>query len=119
MERALTRARQDRRWVGSWSPERIVRRVEHVLAYSRPCGVANLMGRVLRSARGAAERETVAGSVRQAVAESGLTRAEFASRIGTSVSRLSTYATGKVVPSAVLMVRIDRVAVRAARQTES
>ncbi|MCH7233106.1 helix-turn-helix domain-containing protein [Glycomyces sp. L485] len=89
------------------------RQVEHVLTYSRPYGVANLMERVLQSARAGAEcaeREVVAGKIRQAIAASGLTRAEFASRIGTSVSRLSTYATGKVVPSAALMVRIERVA---------
>ncbi|MGF1647054.1 MAG: helix-turn-helix domain-containing protein [Kineosporiaceae bacterium] len=39
---------------------------------------------------------------------SGLTSTEFASRIGTSRSRLSTYASGRVVPSAALMVRIRR-----------
>ncbi|GAB3228135.1 hypothetical protein GCM10027447_19950 [Glycomyces halotolerans] len=95
------------------------RQVEDVLTYSRPYGVANLMERVLQSARtGAerAEREAVAGRIRRAIDDSGLTRAEFASRIGTSVSRLSTYATGKVVPSAALMVRIERVAAEAARQ---
>ncbi|WP_026923930.1 helix-turn-helix domain-containing protein [Glycomyces arizonensis] len=89
------------------------RQVEHVLTYSRPYGVANLMERVLRSARAGAERAeraAVAGKVKQAITASGLTRAEFASRIGTSVSRLSTYATGKVVPSAALMIRIERVA---------
>lgn len=95
------------------------RQVEHVLTYSRPYGVANLMERVLQSARtGAerAEREVVAGRITQAIADSGLSRADFASRIGTSVSRLSTYATGKVAPSAALMVRIERVAAEAARQ---
>lgn len=62
------------------------RQVEHALTYSRPYGVANLMERVLRSARtGAerAEREVVAGKIKRAIADSGLTRAEFASRIGT------------------------------------
>jgi transcriptional regulator with XRE-family HTH domain len=39
-----------------------------------------------------------------------LFRAEFASQIGTSTSRLSTYATGKVTPSAALMLRMSRVA---------
>lgn len=95
------------------------RQVEHVLTYSRPYGVANLMERVLQSARTGAERterEVVAGKITQAIADSGLTRAEFASRIGTSASRLSTYATGKVVPSAAIMVRIDRVAAEAARR---
>lgn len=92
------------------------RQVEHVLTYSRPYGVANLMERVLQSARtGAerAEREVVAGKIRRAIADSGLSRAEFASRIGTSASRLSTYANGKVAPSAALMVRIERVSAAA------
>jgi ribosome-binding protein aMBF1 (putative translation factor) len=58
----------------------------------------------------AAERADVAAEIRQAIARSGLSRAEFASRIGTSASRLSTYASGKVTPSATLMLRIQRLA---------
>ncbi|MGH3800441.1 MAG: helix-turn-helix domain-containing protein, partial [Pseudonocardiaceae bacterium] len=45
-------------------------------------------------------------------AASGMARAEFASAIGTSVSRLSTYLSGKVTPSAALLVRMRRVATR-------
>jgi transcriptional regulator with XRE-family HTH domain len=37
------------------------------------------------------------------------TRAEFASHLGTSPSRLSTYLSGKVVPSATFIVRMRRV----------
>ena len=48
--------------------------------------------------------------VRRMISRSELSRAEFASRIGTSTSRLSTYTTGKVLPSAALMIRMDRVA---------
>jgi transcriptional regulator with XRE-family HTH domain len=48
--------------------------------------------------------------VRQLIRESGLTAASFASRAGTSASRLSTYASGKVVPSAAMMLRLERVA---------
>jgi transcriptional regulator with XRE-family HTH domain len=33
--------------------------------------------------------------------------AEFAKNIGTSASRLSTYASGQVVPSATMLVRIE------------
>lgn len=44
------------------------------------------------------------------LARSGLRRTEFASRLGTSRSRLSTYLSGTVVPSAALMVRAQRVA---------
>jgi transcriptional regulator with XRE-family HTH domain len=84
-----------------------------VLSYSRPYGVAEAMGRVIAQAREAAEageRDAVAAEVRELIDRSRLGRAEFASRIGTSASRLSTYATGKVTPSAALLVRMRRLA---------
>jgi DNA-binding transcriptional regulator YiaG len=92
-----------------WGP--VARRVEEVLTYSRPYGVASAMERVIAAAREAtetAEREAVAAEVDRLVRESGLSRTEFASRIGTSPSRLSTYVTGKVTPSAALLVRMRR-----------
>jgi DNA-binding transcriptional regulator YiaG len=92
-----------------WGP--VARRVEEVLTYSRPYGVAPLMERVIvaeRKATEAAERKAVAAEVDRLVRASGLSRAEFASRIGTSASRLSTYVTGKVTPSAALLVRMRR-----------
>jgi transcriptional regulator with XRE-family HTH domain len=97
-----------------WGP--VARRVEEVLTYSRPYGVANAMERIVARAREAAEaneRQAVAAEVARLIDESGLTRAEFASRIGTSTSRLSTYATGKVTPSAGLLLRTRRVALPA------
>lgn len=96
-----------------WGP--VARDIEEVLTYSRPYGVAEAMDRVIELARQdaeAAERSAVAGEVRRLIEASGLSRREFASRIGTSVSRLSTYATGKVVPSAGLLVRMHNVARR-------
>lgn len=93
-----------------WGP--VARRAEEVLTYSRPYGVANLMERLITRAREAAERserEMVAAEVSQLIRESGLSRAAFASQIGTSPSRLSTYATGKVTPSAALLLRMRRV----------
>jgi DNA-binding transcriptional regulator YiaG len=92
-----------------WGP--VARRVEEVLTYSRPYGVAPAMERVIAKAREAseaAEREAVAAEVDLLVRSSGLSRAEFASRIGTSASRLSTYVTGRVTPSAALLVRMRR-----------
>jgi hypothetical protein len=92
---------------------RIARQLEEVLSHSRPYGIADAMDVALARARRRAEdeeREQVAAEVRDAIARSGLSRAEFASHIGTSPSRLSTYATGKVTPSASLMVRMRRVA---------
>jgi DNA-binding transcriptional regulator YiaG len=62
-------------------------------------------------ARGRAEvseREEVARRVRHAIERSGLTSADFAANVGTSASRLSTYATGKVMPSAAMLLRIER-----------
>jgi transcriptional regulator with XRE-family HTH domain len=108
--RRLARAIRDE----PWGP--VARRVEEVLTYSRPYGVAKAMERIVSRAREAAEtseRQAVAAEVTRLIDESGLTRAEFASRIGTSASRLSTYATGKVAPSAGLLLRMRRVASRA------
>lgn len=95
---------------------RTARQVEEVLSHSRPYGIAELMEHVLdrsRTEMEAEERDTVAAEIRDAIAASGLTRAEFASRIGTSASRLSTYATGRVAPSATLLLRIRRLGKRA------
>jgi DNA-binding transcriptional regulator YiaG len=93
-----------------WGP--VARRVEAALTYSRPYGVAKALERVLATTREAtekSERETVAREIEWLIEASGLTRAEFASRIGTSTSRLSTYVTGKVTPSAALLVRMRDV----------
>lgn len=94
---------------------RTARQMEEVLGHTRPYGIADAMETILTRAREhaeAGEREAVAAEVRSAIASSGLSRAEFAARIGTSTSRLSTYATGKVMPSAALMLRIRGVVER-------
>ncbi|TDD65926.1 XRE family transcriptional regulator [Jiangella aurantiaca] len=98
---------------------RVARQVEEVLTYSRPYGISEAMEVVLGRVRAraeAGEKADVAAEVRRVIAESGLSQAEFASRIGTSASRLSTYASGKVTPSAALMVRIRRVLERSAER---
>ena len=62
-----------------------------MLTYSRPYGVANAMERVIEMAREEtekSERDAVAAEIDVLVRESGLSRTEFASRIGTSASRL-------------------------------
>jgi DNA-binding transcriptional regulator YiaG len=87
--------------------------VEEVLTHSRPYGIAEAMEAVLARAREraeASERAAVAADIQESIRRSGLSQAEFASQIGTSASRLSTYASGKVVPSATLMLRIRRIA---------
>jgi DNA-binding transcriptional regulator YiaG len=101
---------------------RTARQVEEVLCYSRPYGVAEAMEAALSRAREraeASERAAVAAEIREALRCSGLSRAEFASRVGTSASRLSTYASGKVTPSATMMLRIRRAAERPARLVPS
>ncbi len=91
----------------------VARDLEAYLSYSEPHGAVRMMARALERARDAArddERSEVAERVRKLVARSGLSRAEFARRGGTSQSRLSTYCSGSVTPSAALMVRFERVA---------
>ena len=64
------------------------------------------------------ERADVASEVKALVARSGMSNQDFAERIGTSRSRLSTYMSGKVVPSAALMVRMRRVALHCWRAVD-
>ena len=74
--------------------------------------MTRLFSLVLERARAAADAEDraqVAARVRAAITRSGLTAAAFATAAGTSASRLSTYANGKVVPSAALLLRIERI----------
>jgi DNA-binding transcriptional regulator YiaG len=97
--------------VDPWGP--VAQQVLEAIRLSRPYGTAELLEGVVSRARQLAaksEREEVASEVRGLVGESGLSNQEFAERIGTSRPRLSTYMSGKVVPSAALMVRMRRVA---------
>lgn len=91
----------------------IARQVEEFLAYERPWGVAPLLERAIsraRRQREEQERTAVAAHVRDLVDRSGLSMDDFARRIGTSRSRLSTYRSGRVVPSAVLVERMTHLA---------
>lgn len=93
-----------------WGP--VAQQVLEALRIVHPYGTAELLESVVASVREQAaesERALVASEVRDLVGRSGLSRQEFAERIGTSRPRLSTYMSGKVVPSAALMVRIRRV----------
>ena len=101
-----------------WGP--VAQQVLEAIRLSRPYGTAELLeGAVARARKLAAdsEREDVATEVRQLVGRSGLSKQDFAERIGTSRSRLSTYMSGKVIPSAALMVRMRRVALLASGTT--
>jgi DNA-binding transcriptional regulator YiaG len=91
---------------------RTARSVEDYASYTQPSAVTALLLRSVARARSAALRAEsleVAAEVRALVASSGLSRGEFAAAVGTSASRLSTYCTGSVTPSAGLMVRMRRV----------
>jgi transcriptional regulator with XRE-family HTH domain len=113
----------DRGLVGDWQPiftelrrspwGKVARRVERYLAYRKADGVSTLFFLALQRARldaEKAEQAEVAARVRQAVARTGMTSRDFAKLVGTSASRLSTYMTGKVTPSAAMLVRIERAA---------
>src|SRR5665811_2370902 len=85
--------------------------VRAYLSYEQPYGVGPLMTSVIAAARAHAQdedRAAVAARVRELVSSSGLTRREFADALGTSVTRLSTYCTGSVTPSAALLLRMER-----------
>lgn len=111
----------DRGLVADWEPifsdirrspwGKVARRVERYLSYREPDGVSTLFGLAIERARvhtDDADRAQVAARVRRAVDSSGITNAEFARLVGTSPSRLSTYLTGKVTPSAAMLVRVER-----------
>ena len=96
----------------------VAQQVLEAVRLSRPYGTTELLEAVVARARRLAidsERDTVASEVRDLAGRSGLSKQEFADRIGTSRSRLSTYMSGKVVPSATLMVRMRRVALDASK----
>lgn len=112
----------DRGLVSDWKPVfaeirrspwgRVARRVERYLSYREPDQVSRLFSLAIDRARDDAERadrREAAARVREAVARSGLTSARFAEMVGTSAPRLSTYASGKVTPSAAMLLRIERV----------
>jgi DNA-binding transcriptional regulator YiaG len=98
-----------------WGP--VAQQVLEALDLSHPYGTVELIGGVISHARKLAadsERQDVAAEVKELVGRSRLSTQDFAERMGTSRSRLSTYMSGKVVPSAALMVRMRRVAFQAA-----
>ncbi len=113
----------DRGLVQDWQPifvelrrspwGKVARRMEHYLSYREPDGVSTLFALAIERSRidtDSADRAEVAARVREAVAGSGLTNGQFARLVGTSASRLSTYLSGQVTPSAAMLLRIERAA---------
>lgn len=96
-----------------WGP--VARQIEEYLSYERPYGVAPLLERAIARARqrqAARERAAVAAEVDTLARRSGLSTAVLAGRLGTSRSRLSTYRTGRVTPSAAFLVRLRALVAR-------
>jgi len=54
-------------------------------------------------------RLEVARRLQALLAGSGMTQRAFATQLGTSASRLSTYLSGKVTPGADLLVRAEQI----------
>ena len=101
--------------VDPWGP--VAADLEQAVALARDFGVAATLRRSLAQARRQAEsaaRAEVRRRLQEHVDRSGLTAAQFAQRLGTSASRMSTYLPGKVVPSAAVLVRSEAVAEMAA-----
>lgn len=93
--------------VDPWGP--VSRKIQRYLEYAPRDGVTVLFRLAIDRARDnaeARERSLVAARVRGAIEASGLTAGQFAERVGTSASRLSTYARGTVTPSAHMLIRI-------------
>ena len=108
-----------RRMVATALSEPWAGRTEHHLSLLDPDerpgefqGIQALAGMARRIAE-EDERRAVADHIRSTIAGTGLTQREFASLVGTSPSRLSTYVTGSVTPSAAMLLRINRMAKRA------
>lgn len=115
----------DRGLVADWKPVfdeirrspwgSVARRVERYLSYRARDGIGVLFALAIERARtrsDESDRADVAAQIRAAVERSGLTNAQFAELVGTSASRLSTYLSGKVTPSAALLRRMERAASR-------
>ncbi len=64
----------------------------------------------LREETSLGERQAIAAEIRRLVDETGMTQRDFARRIGTSASRLSSYLMGSATPSAAMFLRIRRAA---------
>jgi hypothetical protein len=95
--------------------------LEQALTLANDIGVAATLRRTLAQPRrdpAVAARAEVRRRLQELVDRSGLTAAQFAQRLGTSASRMSTYLTGKVVPSAAVLVRSETVCQMAAAERE-
>jgi DNA-binding transcriptional regulator YiaG len=89
--------------------------LEEALEIAESVGAAALLRRVLDDARSTAEERSVR-RLQELAREADLSQQRLAERIGTSRSRLSSYLSGAVAPSAVVVERLEAVVRR--RQSE-
>lgn len=83
--------------------------LEEALELAEDAGAARVLQLALERAR-ASEAERVGWRIREYLWRANMTQAEFARAVGTSPSRMSTYLSGSVTPSAVMLERMRRVA---------
>lgn len=94
---------------------RTARQVEEVLEGTEPYGISKALSEVLSRTRAhleANEQAEVARHMRVLIERSGLSRQEFASRIGLPVETLSAYLDCTASPPASLMIRMRRLSDR-------
>ena len=92
----------ERGLIGDWNPILDELRRE-------PWGtVARKVARWASLASEEAERAEVVRRVRDSIEQSGVPAAEFALLVGTSASRMSTFANGRVMSSVAMYLRIER-----------
>ena len=94
---------------------RTARQVEEVLETASSHGITTALTEVLSRARAvleADERAEVSRQVQQLLERSGLGHREFASRTGVTADDLTFYIEGTISPTAVRMVRMQRLAER-------
>lgn len=92
---------------------KVAAELRDVVAVAQDASAASVLERILHEAlalEDEQDKEKAAEAMRTAFEESGLRRAQFAERLGTSQSRVSTYLSGKVTPSAALLIRAQRIA---------
>lgn len=88
----------------------VARGVEEYAGYGEEQAVSEMLMETVRRARSTSEereRIEVTARVQSAILKAGMPAARFASEIGTSASRLSTYRSGTVQPSAAMLMRIE------------
>lgn len=86
----------------------VAAQLEEALDIAESSGVSALLRRALDHARSRPEERSVR-RIRELYLGADLTQEQLAARIGTSRTRLNSYLTGRVAPSAVVLQRIEDV----------